>query len=110
MLSDLVARWQRQPARKNVLIPAQEMLVQAQLDQGKWSAAVPLLCDLLSRPAGEAELNRRLAWLRTAGEQALREGNRAEALHAVEIAQPFLPRTGKLTDSFEKLRKEAKND
>lgn len=83
------------------------MLVQAQLELGKWSAAAPLLRDLLARPADEAELNRRLGWLLTVGEQALHEGNRAEALRTVESAEPFLPRGGKLTASFEKVRKEA---
>lgn len=107
MLSEIVVRWQRQPSRKDLLVPAQEMLVQAQLELGKWSAAVPLLRDLLTRPASEAELNRRLGWLLTAGEQALHEGKRAEAQRAVETAQPFLPRMGKLSAAFEKLRKEA---
>jgi HEAT repeat protein len=107
MLGEIVARWQRQPERKELVLPAQEMLVQAQLELGKWSAAAPLVRDLLTSPAGEAELNRRLGWLLTAGEQALHEGNRTEALRAVEAAQPFLSRKGKLIDSFEKLRKEA---
>jgi HEAT repeat protein len=107
MLSEIVTRWQSQPERKDMVLPAQEMLVQAQLELGKWSAAAPLVRDLLTRPAGEAELNRRLGWLLTSGEQALHEGNRTEALRAVEAAQPFLPRRGKLTDSFEKLRQKA---
>jgi HEAT repeat protein len=107
MLTELIARWQKQPERKNLLLPAQEVLVQAQLELGKWTAAAPLLRDLLGRPAAETDLNRRLGWLLTAGEQALHEGNRAEAMRAVEIAQPFLPRMGKLTEAFEKLEKQA---
>ncbi len=107
MLTEIVARWQSQPERKALLVPAQEIVVQAQLEMGKWSAAAPLVRDLLTRPAGEAELNRRLGWLLTVGEQALDEGNRTEALRAVEAAQPFLPRMGKLTDAFAKLEKEA---
>ncbi|HTU20767.1 MAG TPA: HEAT repeat domain-containing protein [Gemmataceae bacterium] len=107
MLTEILTRWQRQPPRKDLLVPAQEMLVQAQLELGKWSAAFPLLRDLLTRPASEAELNRRLGWLLTAGEQALHEGKRAEAQRAVETAQPFLPPSGKLTTAFEKLRQKA---
>lgn len=107
LLNDIVMRWRNQPERKELVLPAQEIQVQAQLELGKWSAAAPLLRDLLTRPAGETELNRRLGWMLTAGEQALREGNRAEALRAVESAQPFLPGVGKLADAFEKLRKEA---
>jgi HEAT repeat protein len=107
MLTDIVARWQSQPEHKSLVVPAQEALVQAQLELGKWSAAAPLLRDLLSRPAGGADLNRRLQWLLTAGQQALHEGGRAEARRAVETARPFLPPTGKLTDAFERLEKEA---
>jgi HEAT repeat protein len=110
MLGDMVARWQRQPRYRELIVPAQELLVQSQLELGKWPAALPLLRDLLSRPAGEVELNRRLAWLLTAGEQALHEGNRAETRHAIEMAQPYLPSTGNLTDSFEKLRKETHHE
>jgi HEAT repeat protein len=107
MLNDILSRWRRPPERKELLVPAQELLVQAQLDLGKWSAAAPLIRDLLTRPANEAELSRRLGWLLTAGQQALHEGNRAEALRAVEAARPFLPRLSKLTESFEQLEKEA---
>jgi HEAT repeat protein len=107
MLSEIVTCWQRQPERKDALVPAQEILVQAQLELGKWSAAAPLLRDLLARQADEAELNRRLGWLLSAGEQALHEGNRAEAQRAVETAQPFLPSTGKLTEAFERLKQQA---
>lgn len=107
MLSGVITRWQRQPDRKDAIVPAQEILVQAQLELGKWSAAVPLLRDLLARQSDEAELNRRLHWLLTAGRQALHEGNHAEAQRVVDTAQPFLPSTGKLTAAFEKLRQEA---
>jgi HEAT repeat protein len=107
MLSEVVALWQKQPERKDLIVPAQEALVRAQLELGKWSAAAPLVRDLLTRSAGEAEINRRLGWLFTVAEQALHEGNRTEAQRAVEAAQPFLPRTGKWTDAFEKLAKEA---
>jgi hypothetical protein len=106
MLNEIVVRWQKQPEHKSLVVPAQEALVQAQLELGKWVAAAPLVRDLLARPADDAELNRRLGWLLTVGQQALHEGNHAEALRAVQVAQPFLPQAGKLTDSFEKLRQE----
>src|SRR6185437_10831524 len=94
MLSEIVTRWQNQPERKPLVVPAQELLVTAQLELGKWNAALPLVRDLLTRPADEPALNRRLNWLLTAGEQALHEGNRTEALRAVETAQPLLPHMG----------------
>lgn len=107
MLTDIVARWQSRPERKDAVVPAREILVQAQLELGKWSSAAPLLRELLARPASEADMNRRLGWLLTAGQQALHEGNRTEALRMVESARPFLPPIGRLTDAFEKLEKEA---
>ena len=84
--------------------------MQAHLDLGKWSAAFPLVRDLLSRPGAEAETTQRLRWLLTVGEQAMQEGNRAEALRAVQEAQPYLPHTGPLADEFDKLQKQAASD
>ena len=107
MLGEVMARWQKRSETKAVAVSAEEMLVQAQLDQGQWTAAFPLLRDLLSRPGGDPDNDRRLHWLLTVGQQAMQEGNRAEALRAVQEAQPFLPRTGVLADAFEKLEKQA---
>jgi hypothetical protein len=84
------------------------MLVQAQLDQGKWSAALPLIRELLDRPGETADLDRRLGWLLKVGERALLEGNRTEALHAVREAQPFLPRSNGMAAEFERLEKRAR--
>jgi HEAT repeat protein len=105
MLAAVAGRWQKQPERKDVAGPAQEMLVAAYLEQGKWAAAAPLVRELLAHPAGEAEMDRRLHWLLTVGEQALHEGNSAEAQRAVQAAHPYLPRTGTLAEGFEKLEK-----
>jgi HEAT repeat protein len=105
LLGELAHRWQKGQDRKTVAAPAQELLVQGQLDQGKWSAAFPQVRELLARAATEAELNKRLGWLLAIGEQALREGNRAEALRAVQEARPYLPRSGTLAGEFEKLEK-----
>ncbi len=107
LLAELANRWQKGPERKSVAGPAQELLVQGQLDQGKWAAAFPQVRELLARPGTDAEVNQRLQWLLRVGEQALREGNRAEALRAVQEAQPYLSRAGALADSFEKLEKDA---
>jgi HEAT repeat protein len=105
MLAEVAGRWQKKPECKAVAGPAQEMLVEALLEQGKWAAAAPVVRELLAHPAGEAEMDRRLRWLLTAGEQALHEGNRAEARNAVQSARPYLPRTGPLTEGFDKLEK-----
>jgi HEAT repeat protein len=109
MLSEVAGRWHHDAARKDVADPAQELLVAALLDLGKWGSAAPVLRDLLSRPGGEADTDRRLRWLLTTGEQALHEGNRAEALRAVQTARPYLPRSGPVAEGFEKLEKAAKD-
>jgi HEAT repeat protein len=107
LLGELANRWQRGPDRKTVGGPAQELLVQGQLDQGKWAEALPRVRDLLARAGTDAEVTQRLRWLLTIGELALREGNRTEALRAVQDAQPYLQRAGALCTEFEKLEKNA---
>jgi HEAT repeat protein len=106
-LMEMEARWQKRTETMAAAIAAQELLVQAQLDLGKWAAAFPQVRDLLSRPGTETEMDQRLHWLLTVGEQALQEGSRAEALRAVQEARPYLSRAGALTESFDKLEKQA---
>jgi len=108
LLAELHARWGKKEETRPLADAACEGLVQAQLDQGKWSAALPHLRELLARPGADADLDRRLRWLLTAGEQALKEGNRAEALRAVREAQAPLARRAALAADFEKLEKLAK--
>jgi hypothetical protein len=105
MLAQVAARWQQRPETRASAGRAQEALVQGLLEEGRWSAAGPLARDLLLRAGNEAERARRLGWLLRVGEQALKEGNRAEALRAVQEAQPHLPRTGKLAEGFERLER-----
>ncbi len=109
LLAEAVSRWQKRTETRTLVLPAQEMLVQAQLELGKWSAAFPVVRELLQRQATEAETTQRLRWLLSVGEQALQEGNRTEAQRAVQEAQAFLPRTGALTEAFDKLAKQAAN-
>jgi hypothetical protein len=108
LLAELHARWSKKDDTRALADAACEALVQAQLDEGKWSAALPHLRDLLARPGADADVDRRLRWLLTVGEQALKEGNRAEALRAVRDAQGPLARRGALAADFEKLEKLAK--
>jgi hypothetical protein len=107
LLAEAATRWQKRPETRALVVPVQEMQVQAQLDLGKWAAAFPVLRELLARQGTEAETAQRLRWLLNVGEQALQEGNKAEAQRVVQEAQPFLPRSGALTDSFDKLAKQA---
>jgi HEAT repeat protein len=107
LLAAIVPRWQKHPETKAAALQAQETLVQAQLDQGKWAAAFPQVRELLARPGDEAEASRRLRWLLTVGEQALEDGNRAEARRAAQEAKPYLERGGELAEAFERLEKQA---
>ncbi len=109
LLSEVAERWKRTDATRALGVTATEMLVQAQLDHGKWAAAFPLIHDLLDRPGTTDELDRRLRWLLKAGEKALLEGNRTEALRAVREAQPFLARSNGLATEFEKLDQKARD-
>jgi HEAT repeat protein len=107
LLNEVWTRWSKRDETRGHVVAVQEMLVQAQLDQGKWAAAFPLVRDLLARGGTDAETERRLRWLLGVGELALKEGNRAEALRAVEEAQAPLTRIRRLADDFTRLEKQA---
>jgi HEAT repeat protein len=108
LLTELHIRWEKKEETRPLADAACEALVQAQLDQGKWSAALPHLRELLARPASDTDLDRRLSWLLATGEQALKEGNRTETLRVVSEAQAPLGRRSSLAADFEKLEKLAK--
>jgi HEAT repeat protein len=103
LLTEIAARWQKREETRPIAAAAQEELVQAELELGKWPVALPQVRELLSKPGTTAEVNQRLRWLLTAGEQALQDGSRSEAIKAVQDAQPYLPRAGDLADGFQKL-------
>jgi HEAT repeat protein len=107
LLSEAVTRWSRVEATRTLAISAQEMLVQAELDLGKWAAAFPRVRELLSRPSTAAEQTQRLQWLLQVGELALHEGNREEAVRVVSEAQAYLPTSGELVEAFDKLNRAA---
>jgi len=108
LLGETSTRWQKREESRPVAGSAYEALVQAQLEEGKWATAFPSVREMLARPGNDADLDRRLRWLLTVGQQALKEGNRAEALHVVQEAQPFLTRKLALAADFEKLEKQAR--
>ena len=107
LLADAAARWSKRAETKALADSALEMLVKAHLEQGKWAGAFPIVRDLLTRPVGEAEINQRLRWLLTIGELALQDGNKAEAQRVVQEASAYLPKTGTMTEAFDKLSKQA---
>lgn len=107
MLGEVVARWARRADQQKLAEEAQETLIQAQLDQGKWQTALPQIREHLARPGGEADLTKRLRWLLAAGELALQDGQRDEAHRIALEAQPHLPRTGPVAEGFDRLLKKA---
>jgi HEAT repeat protein len=109
LLGEVYHRWKKNEATKNAAGMALDALVQAELEEGKWAAAYPLVRELLARPGTDTEVDRRLRWLLTVGELALQEGNRPEALLVVQEAQPFLARRPGLAADFDKLEKRARN-
>jgi HEAT repeat protein len=112
LLARVYARWDQRPELKAPATRALEGLVQAQIDQGKWSSAAPLVQNLLARNAdgGESARTRCLRWLLEIGELALKEGNRSETLRIVQDARAYLSRGEKLADEFDKLEKQAKKE
>jgi len=108
LLTDVNERWRKAEITKPLLVPATELLIQAQLDQGKSALALPLIRELLTRPGTDVDVDRRLRFLLQAGDRALAEANRSEALRVVRDAQPYLGRNGTLTADFERLEKRAR--
>jgi HEAT repeat protein len=105
---EVVNRWRKREDTRTQIGTAQEMLVQAQLEQGRWAAALPVVRELLARPGSDPEVDKRLRWLLTVGEQALKDGNRAEVLRVTQEAQAHLSRRESLASQFERLAKQAR--
>jgi HEAT repeat protein len=110
LLTEVATRWQKREQTRVLVGAVTEALVQAQLEQGKWSAAFPLVRELLARAGGDAELDRRLRLLLAVGEQALQDGNQRECLRAVQEARAFLSRSGSLAGAFDKLERQARQE
>jgi HEAT repeat protein len=108
LLTEVYSRWLKKDESKNLAGSLVESLIATQLDQGKWAAAFPLVHELLARPSDELELEKRLRWLLSIGEQAIKEGNKAETLRIVQEAQAFLSRRPRIASEFDRLEKLAK--
>ncbi|MFM7540573.1 MAG: HEAT repeat domain-containing protein [Planctomycetota bacterium] len=109
MLSEVMARWQRVPEARADMVPLQDMLVPAALEQGKWTVALPVLRDALARQATPTEQQARLRWLLQAAEHALAEGNKGEALRAGQDGLTFAPKGSPLIAPFGEVVRRAGN-
>jgi HEAT repeat protein len=110
LLTELYSRWQKRDDARALVGGALNLLIPAQLEQGKWALAFPLIRELLAQPAPDADQDRRLRWLLVIGQQALHDGNRAEAQRATQAAEPHLAGRDALTAEFQKLQRRAKAD
>jgi HEAT repeat protein len=107
LLTEAHERWQKREDRRLFAATA-ELLARAQLDQGKWPAAVALLLDLLARgqpPEGPSR-ERALRLLLTAAQQA-RRYDLAAPRWIAEKAQPYLTERSKLAEEFQKVDAES---
>ena len=107
LLTEVCARWKKTEETKALLAAASELLVESQLEQGKWAAAFPLVRELLTRPGNDDEVAKRLRWLLSIGQLAMKEGNQPEVIHVVREAQPLLTGRPELAAEFSKLEKQA---
>jgi HEAT repeat protein len=108
LLTEAYTRWLKREETRSQANSLVEILIAAQIEQGKGAAAYPLVHDLLPRATSDAELDKCLRWLLAIGEQAVKDGNRPEALRILQEAQPFLSRRATFTPDFERLEKLAK--
>jgi HEAT repeat protein len=99
--------WEQTASRREQATRALEGLAMAQIDQGKWLAAAPLLQTLLSRAeeANEALRMRCLQTLAQIAEQMMKEGNRNEARRILEESRGYLGKNEKLIETYERLQK-----
>src|SRR5262249_42756555 len=63
LLGELSSRWQKKEETKAAAGAVMEMLIEAEIEQGKWAVAYPQIRELLAQPAGDPELERHLRWL-----------------------------------------------
>jgi hypothetical protein len=106
MLDEIHSRWQTRTDAKERFLVTAPLLSSAKLEQGKWQAAMPLLRELLARAADVPTRESALRGLLTVTEQALRDGDSAQARRLIQDVRPYL-REGKLADEFAKLEKRA---
>jgi HEAT repeat protein len=109
LLAELASRWQQKENLRSRAASIQDALVQGYLDQRKWAPALGILHEILGRPTKEPDIDQRLIWLRAIAELALKDGNRPDALRAIQDARPLLARRNNLAAVFDTLEKQAKD-
>ena len=105
--AQLYARWDQNPATRELALNCLENLVQIHLEASNWTAAHPLVQTLLARlpEGGEARRRRCLNWLVQFAELALKEGHRAEVVRIVQDARPHLAADERLKETFDRFER-----
>jgi HEAT repeat protein len=103
LLQTAVEQWKMDDSAKSLSDAATALLIQAHLDQGKWTAALPLVRELLAKPVADADVEQRLRWLVMCAELALKDDNRGEVQRIVQDARPLLSRKPTLAAEFDRL-------
>ncbi len=106
LLAEAHERWQKREDRRLFAATA-ELLASAQLDQGKWPAAVPLLRDLLARGQPEGPSRERALRLLLAAAQQARRYDLAAVRWIAEKARPYLTEGSELAEEFQKVEAES---
>lgn len=106
LLTEIRNRWLKVDAAKPHMDALTGALVQALLNQQKWSQAMPLALDLVKRSQNSTELETRLRWLLLAGRQGLDDHKSQEVLQMINEIQDLLPQAPNgLGSEFEVLRR-----
>ncbi len=104
LLTEVLSRWSRKSDKKLALVAVQDLVVQVALEQNKWSLALPLVRELLAKPQrNEMETQASLRHLLQAGEQALADGNQAEAQRVAQEGKTLVTKDSPLAPLFEGL-------
>lgn len=105
LLTEAHTRWQARADAKTRFLTTAPLLTLAKLEQGRWQAALPLLRELLGRSDDPTIREQALRCCILAAEQALRAGDTTQARRILDDMRPFLPKDGKLVESFKDLER-----
>lgn len=107
MWAKVHSSWEKNAGRRESAARALEGLAEAQIEEGKWAQAVPLVQTLLTRAteANEPLRVRCLKMLSELAERALKEGQRAEARRIVQETRAYLGKEDRFAEVFDKLQK-----
>jgi HEAT repeat protein len=102
LLDEAFTRWQKAEESRALARAVVPSLIDAQLEEGKWPAALPLVRDLLAKTENPPR-EQAARWLLTIAAQAQQQGKRADARQVLQEARPLIPSDNKLAAELEQL-------